>query len=243
MSRISKSTFIFLKNLVIKCHPHLLFGWLRNVSLLFSNTISLSKWISQQDKKSIFYHSFFFKRNYSKRYSLYNYIIENQDLNNQPFDYLEFGVCQALSFKWWIGNCKNENSKFHGFDTFEGLPEKWGTFGKGDMKAEIPQVNDTRAEFHKGLFQETLPNFLQSSAFNSSKRKVIHLDADLFSSTIYVLTSMAPFLKKGDIIIFDEFNVPNHEFLAYKIFTESFYIKLRLIGAVNNFFQVAFIVD
>lgn len=243
MSRIIKTTFIFFKTLVIKSHPHLLFGWLRNASLLFSNTISLSKWISQQDKRSIYYHSSLYKRDYSKRYSLYNYIVENQELNKQPFDFLEFGVSQAHSFKWWIGNCKNENNKFYGFDTFEGLPEKWGAFSQGDMKANIPQVDDSRAVFYKGLFQETLPYFIMSTDLNSGKRKIIHMDADLFTSTIFVLTSIAPYLKKGDIIIFDEFNVPNHEYLAYKIFTESFYLKMRLIGAVNNFFQVAFIVD
>ena len=164
-------------------------------------------------------------------------------MDKQPFDYLEFGVCQAHSFRWWISNCKNENNNFFGFDTFEGLPENWGAFSKGDMKANIPQVNDSRTAFHKGLFQETLPLFIQSTNFNSNKRKVIHMDADLFSSTLYVLTSLAPHLRKGDINIFDEFNVPNHEFLAYKIFTESFYINMRLIGAVNNFFQAAFIIE
>jgi hypothetical protein len=54
---------------------------------------------------------------------------------------------------------------------------------------------------------------------------------------------MAPYLRKGDILIFDEFNVPNHEFLAFRIFTESYYIKTRLIGAVNNYLQVALIIE
>ena len=60
-----------------------------------------------------------------------------------------------------------------------------------------------------------------------TRPKIIHLDADLFSSTIFVLSQLYPYLKKGDIIFFDEFNVANHEFLAFKIFTESFYVKLR----------------
>jgi hypothetical protein len=68
---------------------------------------------------------------------------------------------------------------------------------------------------------------------------VVHLDADLFSSAHFVLTSIARYLKEGDIIIFDEFNVPNHEFFAYKCFSDSFYIKTKLIGAVNNYLQVA----
>ena len=195
MRKLIKLIFIFLKNLVIISRPHILFGWFRNISFLISNTISLSKWISKQNKKNIYYHSSFFKRDYSKRYSLYNYIVENQKLDKQPFDYLEFGVCQAHSFRWWISNCKNENNNFFGFDTFEGLPENWGAFSKGDMKANIPQVNDSRTAFHKGLFQETLPLFIQSTNFNSNKRKVIHMDADLFSSTLYVLTSLAPHLR------------------------------------------------
>ena len=76
-----------------------------------------------------------------------------------------------------------------------------------------------------------------------SKPKLIHMDADLFSSTIFVLSQLYPYLKNGDIIFFDEFNVANHEFLAFKIFTGSFYVKLRPVGAVNNFYQTAFVVE
>ena len=42
--------------------------------------------------------------------------------------------------------------------------------------------------------------------------------------------------KSGDIILFDEFNVPNHEYSVFKIFNESFYIDFELIGAVNNYY-------
>ena len=73
--------------------------------------------------------------------------------------------------------------------------------------------------------------------------KIIHLDADLFSSTLFVLSSLAPFLNRGDILIFDEFNVPDHEFFAFRIFCDSWYIKARLLGAVNNFLQTAFIIE
>ena len=111
------------------------------------------------------------------------------------------------------------------------------------MTANIPDINDTRVQFIKGLFQESLPIFIKENEINSDKRKIIHLDADLFSSTLFVLTTLFPLIRKGDILIFDEFNVPNHEFLAFKIFTESFYVKTRLIGAVNNYYLVAFIIE
>ena len=43
--------------------------------------------------------------------------------------------------------------KIYGFDTFEGLPEKWGAFSAGDMESGIPKTDDSRCAFIKGLFQ------------------------------------------------------------------------------------------
>ena len=66
------------------------------------------------------------------------------------------------------------------------------------------------------------------------------MDADLYSATLYALTSLAPYLKPGDIIFFDEFVVPTHEFKAFLDFTQSYYIKLELIAAANNYYFTAF---
>ncbi len=233
----------FSKGLVLLCKPHIWMGWLRHPLLLLSNTLSLSKWVSQQNKKDILNDFYSPLRDYSKRYQLYEYVIKNHLTKDEAFDYLEFGVCGGFSFEWWLKNGKNRDCRFYGFDTFEGLPESWGTFKKGDMSASVPETNDDRALFIKGLFQESLPGFLEKNNLSNDRRKIIHLDADLFSSTMYALTRLAPFIKKGDILIFDEFNVPNHEFYAYKTFSDSYYIKTRLIAAVNNYFQVAFVVE
>lgn len=80
---------------------------------------------------------------------------------------------------------------------------------------------------------------LSLTSFASTTRKVVHLDADLFSSTLLVLTSLAGRLKLGDVLIFDEFCVPNHEFFAFDVFTEMFDFKYELLGAANNYLQVA----
>ncbi len=98
-------------------------------------------------------------------------------------------------------------------------------------------INDRRASLNKGLFQDSLVPFLDQH--DNRNRKLIHLDADLFSSTIFVLSQFYRFLKPSDILLFDEFAVPQHEFLAFKIFTESFYIKYEVIGAANNYLFVA----
>jgi hypothetical protein len=154
---------------------------------------------------------------------------------------LEFGVGWGESFKWWLQKNNHAESTFYGFDTFDGLPEDWGPFKKGAFSSNkaLPDIgNDNRAQFLKGLFQQTLPGFVKE--FNNNKRNVTVIDADLFSATLYTLTTLAPYLKKGDIIFVDEFVVPTHEFKAYQDFIQSYYCNLQLIAAANNYYFVAF---
>lgn len=243
MKRTIIKIIAFIKGLILVIRPHIFLGWLRQPLLLTSNILSLSKWIASQDKKNILNDFYSLQRDYSKRYQLYQFVVNKLNLKNEAIDYLEFGVCGGHSFKWWLNKNINYDSKFYGFDTFEGLPENWGTYNKGDMAANIPIIEDTRVKFIKGLFQNTVPDFLSDSNLKNGKRKIIHMDADLFSSTLFALTSLAPYLKKGDVLFFDEFNVPNHEFYAFKMFSDSYYIKTKLLGAVNNYFQVAFIIE
>jgi hypothetical protein len=65
------------------------------------------------------------------------------------------------------------------------------------------------------------------------------MDADIFSATIFSLSQLYRFLNDGDIILFDEFAVPKHEFMAFKIFTEGFYVNYEVIGAANNYLFLA----
>lgn len=233
----------FFKGLIIVFKPHIFLGWLRPFLFTLSNTLSLTKWIANQNTSDIFNDFYSRRRDYSKRYLLYQYIVEIFNADKEAIDYFEFGVYSGYSFNWWLKKCTNCKSNFYGFDTFEGLPEDWGSFSRGEMSASIPVIDDKRAKLIKGLFQNTVHEFLSGNDFGNGNRKIIHMDADLFSSTLFVLTSLAPYLKKGDVLIFDEFNVPNHEFLAYKMFCDSYYKKTKLIGAVNNYFQVAIMIE
>jgi len=175
---------------------------------------------------------------------MYQWVIDKEGLSSESINYIEFGVAWGESFKWWLKQNKNASSCFYGFDTFDGLPEDWGPFKKGSFSSnnELPDINnDARGKFLKGLFQQTVPGFVKE--LDNSKRNVILLDADLYSATLYALTSLAPYLKKGDIIFFDEFVVPTHEFKAYSDFIQSYYINLELIAAANNYYFVAFKVE
>ena len=198
----------------------------------------LSEWRKTHPVKG--YNDFYQEEwDYLRRYKLYEEVGKAEALFDQPVDYFEFGVASGSSFRWWLEKNENQASRFFGFDTFEGLPEAFGPFGKGSMahKLESLHITDERAGFYKGLFQDTLIPFLEQ--YKNSNKKLIHLDADLFSSTLFTLSQLYRFLNPGDILLFDEFAVPRHEFLAFKIFTESFYVDYDVIGAANNYLFVA----
>lgn len=203
---------------------------------------TLTSWVHKHKGDKLLVNDFYRrKRHYDDRYKSFEAIVKHYNLQQSPIAYLEFGVAAGYSFRWWMEQCKSEGADFHGFDTFEGLPEKWGMFAKGDMSYGVPVLEDKRAHFYKGYFQDTLNKFLFAEGDKMrGRRKIIHLDADLFSATIFALSQLYPYLEKGDIVMFDEFSVYDHEFMAYKIFTECFYINLQPISAQNNFYHAAF---
>ncbi len=234
----------FIKDFLLFIPVTFIFQPFSKFFLFISYYNKLVIWI-RRNKKGLLLNDFYSPlRNYQKRYTLYKTVADHFQLQQKAIIYLEFGVASGASFKWWLNENNNTNSFFRGFDTFEGLPESWGTFyAKGSMQAALPDFKDERALFLKGLFQNTLPAFLsneQEKINSADVIRIIHMDADLYSSTIFSLSQLYPFLKKGDLIFFDEFSVAMHEFKAFYEFTQSFYIKLKPVASVNNFYQVAF---
>lgn len=243
MKRLIQKANSFLKDLLLVSRIGILFAPFRFILKFVLNFSLLSSWVNKHSSKvkfSDFYRPF---RAYHDRIKLYAYINSNQGLDHKPVHYFEFGVAAGNSFSWWVNTNKHPDSLFFGFDTFEGLPEDWHFYKKGDMGYDIPLSEDGRVTFIKGLFQDTLYRFLDNYNKNTASQQVtmvIHLDADLYSSTLFALTMLAPHLRNGDILFFDEFNVPNHEFAAWNDFVRSYYVKYEVIGAVNNFYQTSF---
>jgi hypothetical protein len=174
------------------------------------------------------------------RHELYAFL-NREVLGNQPIDYLEFGVYKGVSFKHWVGMNNHPASRFYGFDTFSGLPEVWEHFldstplGAFDVGGELPNIVDSRVEFIKGLFQDTLPGFLER--FRLANRLVLNLDADLYSSTLYVLTMAHPILSKGSVLIFDEFASVQHEFRALTDYASAYRREYRVLGWADRFYE------
>jgi hypothetical protein len=167
----------------------------------------------------------------NSRKDLYTFV--NEKINNQAIVYCEFGVFKGASIKYWAFLNTNENSKFYGFDTFCGLPENWDNFTGGlpkgtfDTHGKVPNIIDGRVSFYKGMFQDTLPGFLNK--FETNNLLVINIDADLYSSTLFVLTQSHRILKKGSIIIFDEFSSVLHEFRAFEDYCGAYNVKFEVI--------------
>jgi O-methyltransferase len=176
---------------------------------------------------------------YALRLALYDRVAARERLAGTPIDYLEFGVAAGESLAWWLAANDHPASRFVGFDTFEGLPERWGTIPAGTFstRGRPPDVSDPRCSFQIGLFQRTLPGFLET--FRRAGRIVAHLDADLYSSTLFTLLQIGPRLRAGDILLFDEFNSVAHEFRGFADFCAVMTPRYELIGTANEFSQVA----
>jgi hypothetical protein len=124
------------------------------------------------------------------------------------------------------GQSLNEIARFflteqvHGFDTFAGLPEYWREgFPKGTFNVSPERLRLRKnCLLHKGLFQDTLPLFLEDE---KNDARFIHIDCDLYSSTEAALRILAPRIRLGTVIVFDEyFNYPGWQEHEHKAFRE-----------------------
>lgn len=172
--------------------------------------------------------------------------------------FLEFGVHEGkdlvrmAAFLRSIEERKQSSSHkttFHGFDSFEGLPEDWingqintnnepfhkkGAFGKGGKSPDVDHLKESlklgnhgnatmqkpTVRFHKGWFHESLPGFLTDHPHPIA---FVHADADLYTSTKTFLTLLCQqrLFRKGTVLVFDEFwNYPHWQDGEYKAWME-----------------------
>ena len=129
------------------------------------------------------------------------YVFEHLKLQHKKDTlWLEFGVFSGKTINYIS---KFTTDKVYGFDSFEGLPEKWrdgadkGTFSTYGI---LPKVNDN-VELIKGWFDQTLLDFVK---VHNKKVSFIHIDVDLYSSTKYILNTLKGYIDNYCVIIFDE---------------------------------------
>lgn len=153
----------------------------------------------------------------------------------------EFGVFSGRSINYIA---LNTDTPIFGFDSFEGLPERWRDgFGQGYFKVnKLPKVK-SNVKLIKGWFNETLPEFIKS---NEGIVGFLHIDCDLYSSTKCIFDHLGPRIKKGTVIVFDEyFNYPdweNGEIKAFKEFISDYELSYKYIGFNRMHEQVAVVI-
>jgi len=182
-------------------------------------------------------------KQFTDREDIWKFCIEKinsskiQSKDHKEFLVLEFGV--------WEGKSINVIAKLmpkyfvYGFDSFFGLEEDWtgtknnkGTFNVNGL---IP-VTRENIRIIPGWFNETLPRFLEE---NLEKRIVLlHMDADTYTPTNFVLTSLHNNISRGTIIIFDEYfgyakTWRLHEYKAFQEFIKNYKLKYRYIAFTN----------
>lgn len=156
--------------------------------------------------------------------------------------YLEFGVAEGDSMRYWASLLRHPKSELHGFDSFQGLPDDWnidnpaGTFGRG---GQPPRVDDPRVRFHVGWFSETLPRFTWPEEWEVL---IANIDCDLYSSAREVLDFIAPQLRAGSVLYFDEFHDRAHEQRAFDEFLASSGREVTALAASRDRVSIAFVV-
>ena len=209
-----------------------------NILREISSNASMLDWSAKNTTEHVFHDKFEF----------YEYIYSDI-LNSDNIDFIEFGVFKGTSLFKWAEINNNADSRFYGFDSFEGLPEVWDSVSNPlpkkqfDVSGRIPETNDKRIQFIKGIFQDTLRPFLKN--YTPQNRLVIHNDSDIYSSTLYCLTMLDEILVKGSLLIFDEFYSSSHEFQAFFDYYRAYRKNVKVLASVgeNPYIQVAMMLE
>ena len=145
---------------------------------------------------------------------------------------LEFGVYHGKSIRM-IANHFGLSERVDGFDTFEGIPEDWHFTKAGSYSTHgsLPPAPDN-VQYHKGLFSDTLPGFLDDN--KEKPIRFMNIDCDLYSSTKDIFDAVADRVVPGTVIIFDEYVMNPHwredEFRAFGEAVEKHGWRYRYVG-------------
>jgi len=176
--------------------------------------------------------------NFANDYDFHDWIARTQTTGSGLV--LEFGVATGRTLNHFARIF--DRQAVHGFDSFEGLPEDWTSrMPKGFFKRSgLPKVRDN-CKLHVGWFDETLPPFKKE--IKDQPIQLLHVDCDLYSSTVTILTTLKKNIVPGTVIVFDEyFNYPGwqlDEFRAWQEFVAKNAIKYEYIGYVSRHQKVA----
>jgi hypothetical protein len=161
-------------------------------------------------------------------------------VRGQQVLYMEFGVANGYSMRYWSRLLDNPSSKLHGFDSFEGLPSDWAlgwSAGSFSPPAGVPEFDDDRIELFQGWFTDTVPRYVWPEGY---EQLVVNIDSDLYSSADYVLRAIEERMTPGTILYFDEFHHYADELRAFDELLQRTGWTFEVLAASRDFSQIAF---
>jgi len=179
---------------------------------------------------------------FDDRWALYEHLLDAH--LPARFAYLEFGCASGDVVHGWAARHGEPEARFFGFDTFTGMPEEWRGLGwrvpagAWSLDGRPPAARDPRVAFVKGRFQDSLPGFLAATDLAGFDHYVVHVDADLYSSALYVLCMLRELLPRA-IVVFDEFDCVLDELRALEDFCAAFGLRYEVLATAVELEKVA----
>ena len=201
---------------------------------------------------------FYLKSNVNRfKKALFHYEIYKK-ISNISGDILELGVfrgCSLVRFATFRDLFKtNFNSKLYGFDDFGEFTPQFGKKDKifikkwkEDLKRNSNSdrgisLKELKSILKKKKFKninlikvniiQTLPKFLNKKKIKIS---LLHLDLDLFEPTIFALEKLYNKVKKGGIILLDDYKIASGVTKAVNKFKKEKKIEVKKIGNLYYF--------
>jgi hypothetical protein len=159
----------------------------------------------------------------------------------------EFGV--ATGWSTHIIRDADKSARMYGFDSFSGLPSDWcmgrdRTWPKGTFTTDGQIPNIEGVTFMKGMFSESIPEFLKQQSENIA---FLSIDCDLYDSAKTVLTMLNKRIVPFTVIHFDEIcdwgnidadrypNWPEGEYKAFVEWIREFNRAAQVIGRNDRY--------
>jgi hypothetical protein len=129
-----------------------------------------------------------------------------------PGDLAEFGVYKGGTAAQMLSASRK---RLHLFDSFEGLPHSENEFEQGEWRGSLDEVmrnlarwND-RIDYHSGWFPQS------AKGLESLRFSFVHLDVDLYKSTLDALEWFWPRISPGGAVL-------SHDYLESPGVTQAF---------------------
>jgi hypothetical protein len=149
---------------------------------------------------------------------------------------MEFGVYRGTTLK--IISDHFPNQTVWGFDSFEGLPEPWfmqslqsgprhpaGRFAldQQELSLVVDQFANRNVKLIPGWFNQSIVPWLNN---NPGVISFLHIDCDLYSSTLDILNLLNDRIVPGTVIVFDEM-YPWNDYDQYDLWEQG---EFRALG-------------